>query len=128
MKDNKGQEGGGLQKGLLLGQSQVLPLVQKRRSVGQLPLHLPSLLPAPIPFDFSCLKQPCPSSSPLSKELDLHGYWINHFSIISIIRLTLAPLSATTTSWRNGFGSLEPCPLSLYSVCAVDFVFLGVLT
>lgn len=61
------------------------------RVEGQLPLSafpISQKKPFPIPVDFSCLKQPCPSSSPLSKELDLHGFWINHFSIISVARLT----------------------------------------
>lgn len=85
--------------------------------------------PVPSPLDFSCLKQPCPSSSPLSKELDLHGYWINHFSIISTIRLTLAPLQCYDLELANGVGALGTLPcIFLYSVCAMDFVFLEVLT
>lgn len=72
-----------------------------------------------MPFDFSCLKQPCPSSSPLSKELDLHGFWIYHFSIISIVCLTpLLPSMLENQVGKNGVGAsqspaLHPCTVSV---------------
>lgn len=103
-------------------QSPILPLYlthwgQRGNSVGQRSF-LPSPPSSSTPFDFSCLKQPCPSSSPLSKELDLHGFWIYHFSIISTIGLTPCPFSARKSSWQNGVWApqspaLYPCTVSV---------------
>lgn len=99
------------------------PWGRRGNSVGQ-QSFLPSPPSSSTPFDFSCLKQPCPSSSPLSKELDLHGFWIYHFSIISTIGLTPCPFNARKSSWQKwGLGPSEPSPVPLYSCLCYGFCF-----
>lgn len=95
------------------------------RSVGQQFFLSTSLsFPVPIPFDFSCLKQPCPSSSHLSKELDLHGFWIYHFSIISIVCLTPCSLHCQKIKLaKMGFGPLRAQPCALVQCLCHGFCF-----
>lgn len=117
--------GDGRKRGILFGQVEAKPfsLVESRRSVGQQPFHLLPMPLVPVPLDFSCLKQPCPSSSPLSKELDLHGYWINHFSIIVIICLALALFSARTSSWQKWVWALGTLPCIFVQCLCRGFCF-----
>lgn len=80
------------------------------------PLPLP---PVPIPCDFSCLKQPCPSSSPLSKELDLHGFLDKSFQYhFHHTPDPLFPLMLENQVGKNGFWApqspaLHPCTVSV---------------
>lgn len=98
------------------------------RPVGQRSF-LPTSPSSPVPttFDFSCLEQPCPSSPPPAKELDLHGigciiqYHLHRLPDPRSLQYSKAELA------KRGLGSSEPSPAPLYSVCATDFVFLGVL-